>query len=249
MLRGTVVGRVGDGFPDDAEQVLRDLARSNAAPALRTASPDTLTSASGTGTRPASKCLSVPQDASRPHRTPIDHANGTVPGGGERGRDREGHERQQSGQLVGPDEDRVCRVRMPAGGSGGLRGNQLGRRPERRLVRRGAVRDDLEPDHHRGGLTGGGQPALSGGKRRRGRHHRQPEPVPGDHLGGEPADHHHLRVRLHDERPRHDTDRLHRHHPERRHLELRHGDQRQLTHAAERRHGGRERGRRTTPWW
>ena len=42
----------------------------------------------------------------------------------------------------------------------------------------GQSADDLEPDHHRGGLTGGGQPALSGGKRRRGRDHRQPEPVP-----------------------------------------------------------------------
>ena len=57
-----------------------------------------------------------------------------------------------------------------------------------------------------------------------------PNSVPRDHLGGEPPDEHHPGGRLHDERADHGPDRV-QHHDEWRHLELRHGDQRQLAHA------------------
>ena len=42
-------------------------------------------------------------------------------------------------------------ARKPAGGGRGLRGDQLGRRPQCWFLGRGAVRHHRQPDHHRGG--------------------------------------------------------------------------------------------------
>ena len=80
-----------------------------------------------------------------------------------------------------------------------------------------------------------GQSPVPGQHRRRRRHHRQPEPVPRDHHGGEPPDQHHPGRRVHDQRADDGPDRAARTTHERRHLELRHRDQRQLAHADDRR--------------
>ena len=58
-----------------------------------------------------------------------------------------------------------------------------------------------------------------------------PNPYPVTISAVQPAGQHRERHRVHDQRAHHHSDRLPGHDPERRHVELRHGDQRQLAHA------------------
>jgi hypothetical protein len=133
-------------------------------------------------------------------------------------------------------------ARCRDGRCGCLCRHQLGGGGSQCVIGAGPVGVELQSDHFRHSVTRGERSSLPRCNWGRGRHDRQPEPVPGHHHGRAAPLEHGLCHRLHDKRSRHVRTRMSRCHAKYRDLEFRDAGQWKLACVGRPAHGGGQRG-------